>query len=566
MSAKDVFDVVIVGSGAAGGMAAHELSLAGAKVLMLEGGRDYDPITETPMFQTQEDAPLRASSTPHKDMGYYDATVDGGWEIPGEPYTVRAGSEFRWWRPRMLGGRTNHWGRVSLRFGPYDFKPYSRDGLGFDWPIDYSQVAPWYDRVERLIGVTGAAHGFENTPDSPPGVLQTPPPLRAHELFLARVFEHMGLPVAAIHAAVLTQPLNGRPPCLYATPCTRGCSIRANFQSTTVLIPPARTSGNLTVRCNAMVYKVDVERDGRAKGVTFIDRQTGQHHAVFGRVVVLAAGACSSARIMMNSNNAQFPTGIGNTAGKLGKYLLDTVEFTMQAQVPALERIPPQNDDGIFTPHIYVPWWGYQQQKHKELDFPRGYHIEPRGGRRMPTMGVGNYIDNSSSMYGLALRDEITRKYGSYIFLSGEGEMIPNDDTYCDLDPAVKDKWGIPVLRFQWKWGDAEIKQCLHMRKTFNAIFKTMGATALDNSDDNAPLTMPIGGAAIHEVGCVRMGPTDGNSCVDQYGQCWDVKNVFVADGGTFASSPDKNPTLTILALAARTSDYIAQKLRSGEL
>src|SRR3984957_1023991 len=185
-------DVIGVGSGGAGGMSSYVLTHAGMKVLLLEAGRHYDPASETPMFNLPSQAPLRGAPTPDKPYGFYDATVNGGWELPGEPYNVVANSKFKWWRARMLGGRTNHWGRVALRFGPYDFKPYSRDGLGVDWPLTYDEVAPWYDRTERLIGVTGASHGLENTPDSPPGVHLPPPPPTPSDYFVSHGFQAMG--------------------------------------------------------------------------------------------------------------------------------------------------------------------------------------------------------------------------------------------------------------------------------------------------------------------------------------------------------------------------------------
>jgi hypothetical protein len=233
---------------------------------------------------------------------------------------------------------------------------------------------------------------------------------------------------------------------------------------------------------------------------------------------------------------------------------MDTVEFSMQAQIPLLEKLPARNDDGIFTPHIYVPWWLYKEQAGGQLGFPRGYHIEPRGGRRMPTMGVGSYVDVDAPIYGAGLREHVRRKYGSFISLSGEGEMIPNDRTYCDLDPDTKDRWGIPVLRFHWNWAEYEIAQWKHQQATFNQVFSLLGGTVT-----SGPPEMPTGGAAVHEVGGARMGSSSKDAVVDPYGQCWEVKNVFVLDGATFVSSPDKNPTLTILAIASRGSARITQ-------
>ena len=265
--ANDNYDVIIVGSGAGGGMSAYHLTKSGLQVLMLEAGRNYDPRVETPMFNTNAEAPLRGVSTPDKPFGFYDATVDGGWQVPNEPYTVAEGSEpFIWWRPRMLGGRTNHWGRIALRFGPLDFKPHSRDGLGYDWPISYDALAPWYDKTEKLLGVSGAAPAryLLNTPDSPDGCLMPSAPPRAFEIFYERAFRKMGIPVIPMHGAVVTGQMEGRNTCLFATPCGRGCAIGANFQSTTVLLPPAMATGNLTITTNTLVYQVDLDKAGKA--------------------------------------------------------------------------------------------------------------------------------------------------------------------------------------------------------------------------------------------------------------------------------------------------------------
>ncbi len=549
-------------------MSAHVLTQAGLKVLMLEAGRDYDPISETPMFNLPSQAPLRGVETPDKAFGFYNASV-GGYEVPGEPYTNAEGSEFKWWRSRMLGGRTNHWGRISLRFGPYDFKPYSRDGFGFDWPITYDDLAPWYDKVEQLIGVTGSNEHLENTPDSPPGILLPPPPLRASEYFLARGFKSMGIPVAAVRAAVLTQPLNGRPACLYATSCGRGCAIGANFQSTTVLIPPARKTGNLTIQTNALVYQVDIDKSGRANGVSFIDRITGRHHSVPGRAVVLAASACESARILLNSKSTLFPQGLANESGHVGRHLTDSVVSLTHARFPALELLPPRNDDGISVPHAYVPWWGYQQQARKELKFPRGYHIELGGGRMMPDMSMIPYLnlsmipylaDNSAASYGSGLRAEMRRSYGSIVAFKGIGETIPNDKTFVDLDPTVRDKWGIPVPRFHWEWSQHEREQAAHMVQTFSEVTDRLGGKVV------ATLNLPKGGGLTHEVGTTRMGSSPKDSVVNQFGQSWSVRNLFVMDGGVFVSHPNKNPTLSILALSWRSSAYLVEEARKSNL
>jgi choline dehydrogenase-like flavoprotein len=565
--ATEPYDVIIVGSGAGGGMSAYHLTKSGLKVLMLEAGRHYDPVKETPMFNINAEAPLRGASTPDKPFGFYDATVDGGWEVPNEPYTVAEGSEpFIWWRPRMLGGRTNHWGRIALRFGELDFKPHSRDGLGYDWPITYDDLAPWYDKTEKLIGVSGAApaRGLLNTPDSPPGCLMESAPPRAFEVFYERAFRAMGIPVIPMHGAVVTGQMEGRNTCVFATPCGRGCAIGANFQSTTVLLPPAMATGNLTITTDALVYQVDLDKAGKAKGVTYVNRKSGEHHSVTARSVVLAAGSGETARILLNSKSSAFPDGLCNTHGMVGRYLMDSVGTGVTGQFPSLEGLPPTNDDGQGTQHTYVPWWGYEKQK--ELGFARGYHIEIGGGRRMPSMGLAGIIPDDETSVGDALRRKLRDRFGSVIGFDGRGEMIPNDDCYCEIDPNAKDKWGIPVLRFHWKWGEHETNQAAHAVKTFLEVIDRLGGKPEPGVETDGRKAISKGGEMIHEIGTARMGHNDADSVVNQFGQSWAVPNLFVMDGAVMVSSPDKNPTLSILALAWRSADNLATLAKQGAI
>jgi choline dehydrogenase-like flavoprotein len=561
-------DVIVVGSGAAGGMSSYVLANKGLNVLMLEGGRDYSPEEETPMFDIPASAPLRGVGTPDKAFDYYAAEIDGGWEVPNEPYTVADGSNFRWFRNRVLGGKTNLWGRVALRFGPYDFEGYSRDGLGVDWPISYDDLAPWYDKTERLVGVCGDNQGFENVPETPPGILQPPPPIKAGEYFLKRGFESMGMPVTALRSAKLTQPLNGRAACFYATDCMRGCSIKATFQSPTVLISPALETGNLDVRTNSLVYRVDTDKSGKATGVSFVDRTTGEHHSARGKSVVLAASAYESVKIMMNSRSGLFPDGLSNEYGHLGRHLMDTPDNMMFAYLPALEKLAPRNDDGMTTPHIYVPWWGYPEQARGELSFSRGYHVQLGTGRYMPRMSTANYADHCESMYGPGLREDMRRRFGTLTFLFGLGEMIPNERSYCELDPDTRDKWGNPVLRFHWDWGEHAEIQMSHVRKTFLHVIDRLGGELIGDrqTDGKKILANKKGGEGLHEVGGARMGFSEKDSVVNQFGQAWNIKNLFVVDGSIFPTNPDKNPTITIMALAWRCSDYLAEEAAKGNL
>jgi choline dehydrogenase-like flavoprotein len=591
-ASHESYDVIVVGSGAAGGQTAYTLTMDGARVLMLEAGRNYDPARETPMFQTPELAPMRGTSTPEKPFGFYDATVDGGWQVPGEPYvqtSTQDAGRFDWWRARMLGGRTNHWGRISLRNGPYDFKPASRDGLGFDWPIDYAELAPYYDKTELLIGVYGNNDGLENTPNSGPGCLLPPPKPRVSDLLIAKGARSLGIPVIAGHRAVLTQPLDWknsparlhpgnsnaqqiiaadmqrRAACVFATPCGRGCSIRANYQSTTVHLPPALATGKLDIVTDAMVHEVTLGKDGRASGVAFIDKTTGQHRSVRARVVVLAASACESVRILFNSKSNLFPLGLANSSGKLGKYLMDTVGSSVLGQIPLLENLPPHNEDGVGGMHTYIPWWKYNDAN--QLGFARGYHVEFGGGRDMPDLGTAAELEwLTGGSYGAKFKADARRYYGSFVGFDGRGEMIPNEKSYCEIDPQTKDRWGIPVLRFHWEWSEHETRQAAHMQKTFGEIIEAMGGRVRGKIESDGAKAISPGGSIIHEVGGAIMGTDAKTSVTDRWCQTWDIKNLFITDGAVFAGNADKNPTLTIMANAWRVSDKILERMRQKEL
>jgi choline dehydrogenase-like flavoprotein len=587
------YDVIVVGSGAGGGQAAYALALEGVKVLMLEAGRKYDFQTETPMFQTNGDAPLRGAVTPDKPFGFYDATVDGGWQVPGEPYSQASDDplqRFDWWRARMLGGRTNHWGRISLRNGPYDFKPHSRDGLGFDWPIGYDDLAPYYDKVEMLVGIYGSNEGLENTPDSPDGCLLPPPAMRVGERLLKQHGAKLGIPIVPIHRAVLTRKLDDmripallhpgnpraqalvakamrdRAACFWATPCSRGCSIGATYQSPAVHLPPALASGKLDVLCDAMVYEVTTGH-GKARGVRFVDRKSGRHIEVRARAVVLAASACESVRILLNSQ----PGGLANSSGKVGKYLMDTVGSDLVGQVPRLEGLPPHNEDGAGGSHAYAPWWLYGRQGRAwetlGLGFPRGYHIEIGTGRRMPGTNTGARLEwLTQGSYGARFKQDVRRYFGSFVYLSGRGEMIPNEQSFCEIDTTTKDRFGIPVLRFHWQWSEHETRQAAHMQKTFADLITAMGGRVQDGPELDGKKAIAPGGSIIHEVGGAIMGSDPRTSVCNRWGQTWDVPNLFLADGAPFASNADKNPTLTIMALAWRTADHIVDRFRRKEL
>ncbi len=555
------YDVCIVGSGAGGGMAAHVLTAAGAAVIMLEAGPMWDNAKDSAMFKWPYESPRRGASTPERQFGEFGANL-GGWTLEGEPYTTAPGERFDWFRSRMLGGRTNHWGRISLRFGPNDFRRKSVDGLGDDWPIGYDEIAPYYDRVDRLIGIFGSREGLPNHPD---GVFQPPPRPRCWELLIKKAADRLNITCIPSRLSILTRPVGDRPACHYCGQCSRGCATNSNFTSPNVLILPALATGKLTLKTGAMVREVTTGANGLADGVVYIDKATRREERVRARVVVLAASACESARILLNSRSPRFPQGLANSSGLVGKYLTDTTGTDVAGFVPALMDGVHHNEDGVGGAHLYMPWW----IDNKRLDFPRGYHIEIWGGRGMPGYGVLGGIQRfpPGGGYGKQLKDDYRRYYGSVVGFSGRGEQVPNADCYCEIDPDVVDQWGIPVLRFHWKWSDHEHKQVKHMQETFRALIAEMGGqpmSAMPPAERGYGIS--TGGSIIHELGTIRMGDNPTTSVLNRHCQAHDVKNLFVADGGPFVSQADKNPTWTILALAWRTAEYVVEQRKAGAL
>jgi len=510
------YDVVIVGSGAGGGMAAYVLANAGLKVCLLEAGYQYDPQKNVTQLKNPWDSPRRGASTSIRPFGDFDACY-GGWSLDGEPYKKEAGTEWMWWRARMLGGRTNHWGRISLRFGPKDFKRRSIDGLGDDWPIGYEDIKPYYDAVDKLIGVFGTNE------------------------------------------------------------CNRNCSAaKADFSSTNVLIYPALKTGTIDMVCNAMAREVLTNSEGLATGVSYVSTTDMQEYQVEGRVVILAASACESARLLLNSKSQRHPNGLANSSDVVGKYLHDSTGAALGGILPQLFDRKRYNEDGVGGMHIYSPWW----LDNKKLDFPRGYHIEYWGGMSQPSYGFnwgieglnGKYLVHGKKKeaggYGASLKEDHRYFYGCGVGMAGRGEAIPLESNYCAIDNTAVDKYGIPVLKFNVKWSEHEIRQAKHMKETFKEVMHNMGAVITWGGDDDESnqwgLSKP--GEIIHEAGTVRMGNDPKRSALNSWNQAHDCKNLFCVDGGAFVSQADKNITWTILALSMRTSEYIINQLKQQQL
>ena len=567
--AEEQYDVIIVGSGAGGGMATYQLANAGLKVALIEAGDYYDPAADDQRTQLRYpwESPRRGASTRRRPFGDYNSCI-GGWDLDGEPYTQKGGTDFMWWRGRMLGGRTNHWGRIALRFGPLDFKRKDIDGLGDNWPIGYEDIKPYYDKVDKLVGVFGSNEGLPNDPD---GFFLPAPKPRLHELYFIEGARKSGVPVIPARKSMLTKRLNNeRGVCFYCGQCSRACGIHADFSSSTALVYPSLNGGQVDLFTNSMVREVTTNSEGLATGVSYINKKDLKEYEMKGRTVVLAASACSSARILLNSKSSQHENGLGNSSDHVGRYLHDSTGASRAAFIPDLMDRDIYNEDGVSGMHVYTPWW----LDNAALDFPRGYHLEIGGGMGMPSYGFGfaanqynEFLGERVGGYGNQLRDDVRKFYGARLSIACRGESVPQYANRCEIDPTVVDEWGIPVLRFDYKWTDYEILQARHMQDSMEDLLQASGGIVLGDkpgADQEYGLTKP--GEIIHEVGTTRMGDKSATSVTNQFGQLNDANNVFVADAGTFVSQADKNPTWTIMALSWRTSDYIIEQMKQQNL
>src|SRR5947209_2077502 len=304
--------------------------------------------------------------------------------------------------------------------------------------------------------------------------------------------------------AIITQPHNGRPACHYCAQCGRGCISASNFSSSQVMIPYAQKTGRFTLITNAMAREIVVGDTGKAEAISYIDKATRAEKKVHAKAFVIGASACESARLLLNSKSGFFPNGLANSSGVIGRYLTDSVGSSGGGIFPQLAKMPPHNHDGVGGLHMYMPWWKFDRKN----EFLRGYHIEFGGGRGMP--GVGDFGDLCDTVegYGVELKQRCRDAYGTYIGFAGRGEMIPNENSYCEIDPKAVDEWGIPVLRFHWQWSDNEIKMARDMQQTFREITEAAGGTYVSKAtpEGDNPYGIADGGVIIHELGVARMG------------------------------------------------------------
>jgi choline dehydrogenase-like flavoprotein len=552
------FDVLVVGSGASGGWAAKRLTEAGLKVAILEAGRpqsdqnfrEHEPAFDLKYHNLSGQAilktrPIQGTLSDCSEYIY-------NWFVNDldEPYTTPSGKPYHWiGRVRMTGGRTNVWGRVCLRYSDLDFKAASLDGYGEDWPLAYRDLAPYYDLVEEYVGITGMAEGLDQLPD---GKFQPPMALTCQELLLRRrVKQKLGWTVTLARNANLTKSINGRPPCHYCGPCERGCVTHSYFNSAFTTVADALSTGRCTLISNAMVYQVllDPSRN-RARGLSYIDRNTREARQIYGRVVILCAQSYESVRILLNSASRQYPSGLANSSGVLGHYLTAHIRNAgATGELPAFGEKPGLN--GPNRPAgIYVARFRNTHQS-RSKDFLRGYGYQGGAGAQFNWRAPG---------FGEAFRKAMAVPHAG-ASLTGFGEMLPRWDNCVEIDRDVVDAWGIPVLRIQMSDGPNERAMAKDMATAAAEMLEAAGATNV------RPYLHPSAPRwAMHEVGIARMGSNPKAAVLNPFQQTHDVKNLFVMDGSCFVSLGCQNPTLTIMALAVRSCDYLLGELKRGNI
>jgi choline dehydrogenase-like flavoprotein len=561
--AKKTYDAIVVGSGASGGWVAKELTQGGMQVLMLEAGPPRIPTRDFTehvwpyqlKFRGFGDQKALLRDQPVQRLCYACDEYGHQFFINDHelPYTTPPDKPFMWIRGRQVGGKTFCWARESYRYSDYEFKAASLDGYGEDWPFTYKDLEPYYDKVESFIGVSGSQEGLEQFPD---GKFLPPMSLSCGSLMAKEVIgKKFGWKVMPDRVANLTVEHNGRPACHYCNECQRGCYTASYFNSPSVTLPAAWRTGRLALVSDAVVSHVLMNRDEpRAEGVHYIDRTTKVHREARARIVVLAASALESTRILLNSKSPRFPSGVGNSYGVLGHYLMD--HFTTEgaggiiASLKSSERQPEGTPCGFLIPkYVNV---GNSRNK----NFLRGYRFDGDGSQEL--YGHAFSIPGFGADWRRKVREEIPCYFG----MMSQGECLPRYENFVELDPEVKDAWGIPVLRIHASYGENEQAMAKAMRQDLMDILDAMKLEHVRPPKEE----LNVFGKNIHECGTARMGVDPKKSVLDAFNAVHDAKNIFVTDGASFVTQGCYEPTLTIMAVSARAADYMVEEFRKGNL
>jgi len=564
---QKIYDAIVIGSGASGGMAAKQLTERGLEVLVLEAGPPVNPDRDFNHHTWPYEVMYRGFGPPgwkQKEQWMQDTAGDFSRHFyvkdTENPYTTDPGKPFLWVRARIVGGKTLHWGRLSWRFSDLDFKAASHDGFDVDWPISYAEMAPYYDQAEEFIGVSGNQDGLWYLPD---GRFMPPMALTCGEQMLRKGAEKTGRVGVAMRVAMVTgEPKPHMRPqrakCHYCGHCGQGCDVGAMFNSVVSTLPVAAATGRMKLRPNSIVRHIIVDPDtGKAKGVAFVDRVTYQEQEVFGKAIIVAASTLESTRILLNSKSRQHPQGLGNSSGVLGHYLVDHFGgIGASGYFHILAGRDPVNEDGKAA-GIFIPRFRNLDQKTKHPRFLRGYGFECGAGAGMyPGMAKG------LPGFGSEFKRQVRRYYTAPVGMTTRAAMLSRFENYAEIDPdGVVDAWGIPVLKIHIQHSDNEREMAKDAAETSEEILRAAGAEVVSTGGQ---MTAP--GRIIHELGTARMGNDPKKSVLNKFNQVHEVKNVFVTDGAAFINSANQNPTLTILALTMRACDYLADELKRGNL
>jgi len=566
---QKIYDAIIVGSGATGGWAAKHLAEAGLEVLVLEAGRKLDPLKDytehTFPFETERRGfgdrremertqPIQSRCYACNEYGHQFFVND-----LENPYTTPPDKPFFWIRSRHVGGRSIPWGRQSYRLSDYDFKAKTHDGYGEDWPFSYADLAPYYDKVEDFVGISG---NYEKLPQLPDSKFLPPMALTCGEVVLRDAIAKMGDPhrrltigrIAILTAKPKTDTAGDRAVCHWCGHCDRGCTVGAYYSSPHSTLPAAERTGRSTLVPNAVVSHVVLDKKtGKAKGVEYVDAVTRQHREVHGKVVVLCAGTIETTRIMLNSRSLDGAEGVANSSGALGHYLMDHVGGGGAGGTMPMLNSKVLEQDGRAN-GIYVPRFVNLTKKHEK--FIRGYGFQ--GGSGQSLYGHAKTLPG----FGKKFKQEVREDHPWGISLGGFGESLAKFENHVSINKDVVDAWGIPVAHIECEFGDNERAMVKDMGDTAAEMLEAAGAKDIRAS--YGPTSTP--GILIHEVGTARMGDDPKKFVLNKFNQAHDVKNLYVTDGACYVSVANQNPTLTMMAITARACDHIVQELRGNRL
>jgi choline dehydrogenase-like flavoprotein len=544
---QDVHPVIVIGSGASGGMAAWNLTQQGIDVLLLDAGDKFDRSKFWTHVQPWEARARRARG--ERPYAFFLDTKE-------QPYTTPQGRPFSLTRVWGHGGKTNVWGRVSLRYSQMDLKASKRDGWEIPWPIDYADISPYYDKVEQMIGVSGGDDDSETLPGSK--FLQPPPGPRCGERLLQKAGAKVGLPIVMGRRANRTLPTGGFPACHYCGNCGAGCDTASFFCSADHLLPLALKTGRLEIRSNAVAARIVTGDDGLATGVQYFDRVSGAERQVRGKVVVVGASCVDSTRILLNSTSSRHPNGIGNGSDVIGRYLCEQMMLHGTGYLRDLVGTPTRNDRGNGGGHIYMPRFNHRPDRKR--DYLRGFGIQFWN----TGASISGAHDGSAALpgFGASFKKAVKDHHPAWVAIHPFGEVLPYAHNRITVDPATTDKYGVPVARIDYRIDENERKMKEHMADTIEELAQAAGVVLVNYKRGN----LDPNGSAIHEHGTCRMGADPKKSALNRFNQMHEVKNVFVVDGSAFPNASEKNPTLTILALSWRATDYLAGEIKRGNL